>query len=183
MKSPVCSPCAISRMPEKLPDAVLRVDHVVAGLQIGDVRLKGSCRGAGRRRLRDQIGGIEQILRAEDRQLRIRERDAALDSPFDQIGARDGAGQIGAFREIGGRGLTGVEAELERHPVFRQDVGQAFEFTVGRREERHAPATLHDRPRFCYGHLHVAVKRHGRARGDVQGLRERVRDQIQFADN
>ena len=44
--------------------------------------LKGGGRRARGRGLRDQRGGIEQVLRAEHRQLRIGERDAAPHPPF-----------------------------------------------------------------------------------------------------
>ncbi len=69
--------------------------------------------------------------------------DAAADQSLDQIRAGDRTGQIGALGQIRRRGFVRREAELERHRVFAQDVGQAFQFAVRRREERHAIALLH----------------------------------------
>ena len=66
---------------EKLSDAVRDVDHVIAGLQIGQVGGEG-----GQLRLgwpaRDQIGGIEKIFRADEGQFRIGQHRAAPDQPL-----------------------------------------------------------------------------------------------------
>ena len=101
MKSPACSPCAMVAKPEELADAVLRVDHVIAGLQVGDVRpgrrRRPSCRGrAGR-------SAPEVSNRSSDPKTTSCESvkdDAAADAPLDQVRARDRARQIGALGEI-----------------------------------------------------------------------------------
>src|ERR1019366_724884 len=46
-------------------DAVFRVDHVIAGLEVDDIGGKGLARGLGRRAAGDQFGGLEEVLRPE----------------------------------------------------------------------------------------------------------------------
>ena len=105
--------------------------------------------------------------------------DAAADQAFDQIGVGHGAGEVGALGQIRRRGFVGGEAQLEGHGVFAQDVGQAFEFAVRRREERDAIAVLDHVLGFGDGDLHAAVEGHSGARGDVR----RVWVQIEFAES
>ena len=105
--------------------------------------------------------------------------DPRRTSPFDQIGAGDRTGQIGALGQIGRGGFIGRQAQLKRHRIFAQNVGQPLQFAVRRREERHAIALLHQRLRFGDGHLHAAVKRHRRPRADVR----RAGVQIEFAQS
>ena len=149
---------------QKLSDAVGRVHHEVARLEIGQVGGEGGHLALVRSRLGDQFGGAEQILGPDEGDGGFGKHHAAADQPFHQVGARDGPGEIRALRQIVGRGFVGREAQLERNRVFAQDVGQALQLAVGRRKERHAMPSLHQVLGLGDGHLHVPLERERRPR-------------------
>ena len=113
-----------------LADAVLDVHHVIADGEIAkvgeerrDFRLLPLRMGQRNFRL------IEQIARAEENQVRLRQRDA-----FGHISLHDGGGGY-VFREVGGlvhinfaARLGGAAANAERQVVLVEDVGQALDF-------------------------------------------------------
>ena len=146
-----------------------QVDHEIARLQVRHVGLEGSHLRLGRTRARNQFGGIEQVFRAEDRQLLQRHRDAAPDIPFHQVRIGDIARQVRAFHQVRPGGVGGFHAQLKGNPVFLEDVGQPFQFAVRGSEEHHAVALFHQVARFGNGHLHISVKGHRRPRVDVRG--------------
>ena len=62
MKSPLFSPCAISRVPRNLPTPCVDVHHEIARLQVRHVGLKRRHLRLAGTGPRDQFGGVEQIL-------------------------------------------------------------------------------------------------------------------------
>src|SRR6185437_16446136 len=58
-------------------------------------------------------------------------------------------------------------ADLIRNGVLAENIRQTFQFTHRLREERSAISLLDKISRLRHGHRHVPVKRHGRARADM----------------
>ena len=145
---------------EVLRDAVLGVDHVIAGLQVDEVGGEGRHRRLRGGRARHQFGGLEEIFRAEYYKFRFLEGRAVPDVAFDQIDAGDRAGHVGAFGQIRRRGLGLLDAQLVGDGVLVQDVGDALHFTCRRGEERDAIAGFHQLAGLGDGHLHIAVEGH-----------------------
>ncbi len=162
------------------------MDHVIAGLQIGQVgRERRQLRFAGGR-LRDQIGSVEKIFRAEDGDARFRKHDAPAHASLYQQSAGGRARNVGPLGQIGARGIGRVEAELEGNRVLLENVGQALQFADRLREEDHAVALLHQIARFGDGGLDVAVK--SERRPGIESTRRELRpteprcDELQFAE-
>ena len=158
MKSPLVSPCAISRSAQESPDAVGHVHYVVAGLEIGEVGgERCELRLAGRR-LGNQVGSIEKIFRSEDGDAGLRERHAAPNMPSHQQRAGSGAGNVRTLGQIRARGIRRIETELIRNRIFLENIRQPFQFADGFRKEDHAIALLHQVARFGHRGLYVAVE-------------------------
>ena len=115
--------------PLVLPDAVLDVDHVVANLQVAEIGEK--CRSLRFLTLgtRDhRIGLIEQIARAQNREVRVGKNHAIGHVGLGQRGGKHFAGEVGSFVGITFSAARPA-AQAERHGVLAENVGQAFDFT------------------------------------------------------
>ncbi len=64
--------------------------------------------------------------------------------------------------------LLAAKIDLIRHGVFREDIGEAFHFAGGGREEGQAAAGFEQRFGLANSHLQVAVEGHRRPRRDVK---------------
>ena len=153
--------------PQEAADAVLGVNHVVACLEVGQVRRERAQRAPGGGP-GDQFGGVEQVLGPEHRDQRIEKHRSAPHLPPDQERADHRPRHVGTLRHKV-RGAAGrLDAELERNRVLLQDVGQPLQFAGRGAEEHRAASALHHVARLGDGHRHIAVEGHRRPRGDFQ---------------
>ena len=160
---------------EELADAVLHVDHVIAGFQIELIGGENSRPGVGLRWPGDGLRRFEQIFRAEDRQTRFLKHGPARHIAADQ---RDsGAQRLRALAQILGD-LLAAEIDLIGNRVFAENIGQPLHFAGRGREEGEADARFEQRFRFADGHLQIAVERHRGAGGNVKGVLRRRRRPI-----
>ena len=111
-----------------LPDAVLDVDDVVANLQVAEIGEK--CRGLRFLPLRTRdhrIRFIEQIARAQDGEVGVRQHHTIGNVGLGQRGGEHFAGEIGSLVGITFSAARAA-AQAERHGVLAENVGQAFDF-------------------------------------------------------
>ena len=140
-------------MPEKLSDAMLRVDHEIARLQIELVRRK--CAGAQADRFRGSLRRIEEIFGAEDHKAGFGKDRAMRNLAANQRDRR--ARWLRTFAQVF-RHHTAAEIDLIRNAVLGKYVGNALQFTGCWREERNMRASFNQRLRFFNGELQIAVK-------------------------
>ena len=121
--------------------AMLGMHHVVAGLQVDQVRGEGGQRGLAGRRARHQFGSVEQILAAEDGEPGIAENHAAADRSADQINGRRPIRPCRrAPARYSGVRIGLIQTELVGHAVLVENIGHAFERARGFGEKCHARA-------------------------------------------
>ena len=129
----------------------------------------------------DHIGSVEQVLESGQRDVVVGQHHTAPHIALDDECAGELARQIHALGQIRRGLLARIDAELERHAIFLQNVGDALEFAGRRREVDYAAAALDDAAAFRNRQLHVAVKRERRARSNLQRLCVRIGDQLELA--
>ena len=154
--------------PEKLRNTVFRVDHVIPGLHVDQVRRKSGQRGFRGRRAGNQFGGLEKILRSEYYKMGIYESGTMANQPLDQEDAGYGPSHVSPLRQVCGSGAGLFDPEPVGQAILVENIRDAFYFTCRRGEEGHAIARFHQIARLGYGDLHVAMKRHGGAGRDVE---------------
>ena len=129
----------------ELADAVIDVDDEVAGFEFGEIAEEsgGADFAAG---AIDGGSGFEEIGVAEERELRIGERDAFGEGRADE---KQRGGFVGAFGGETGGGVFGFAEDVGRF-VFAADVGEALDFAGagGGEEDFAAVGEL----RFDFGH-------------------------------
>ena len=126
-----------------LPDAVLDVDDVVADLQVAEIGEEcGGLRLLPLRARDDRLGLVEQIARAEDREIRVGQDDAVGDVGLGQRGGEHFAGEVRSFVGVTFAAARAA-AQAERHGVLAENVGQAFDF-AGVRHGDQDPLAVRD---------------------------------------
>ena len=145
-----------------LPNAVLDVDHVIAHLQVAEVGKE--CGNLGLRALRTRnhrIGLIEQIARAENRQVSVGQYDAVRHIGFDQRAGEDFACEIGGLVGVT-FAATSAAAQTEGKSVLAENVGQALDFADIRDRDQHAilfADLLLDLLQHCWNRAMKALRR------------------------
>ncbi len=108
---------------QKLPHAVGDVHHAIADFEIGEIGGEGGELPLGDTGPRDQIGRIEQILRADEGDSRFDEDSPAPDVALYEISVRHRAREVRSFRQVLCRGFIRREPQLERHRVLLENIG------------------------------------------------------------
>src|SRR5437879_3820590 len=78
-------------------------------------------------------------------------------------------GKVDVLSQILVLSVVLILPELIRDAVFVKNIGQALHFSGGCRKERHPRSGFNQAARLRNRNLHVAVKRHRRARRNVKG--------------
>ena len=134
---------------------MLDVDHVIADLQVAEVGKK--CRNLGLLALRTRnhrLRLVEQIARAENRQVSVGQNDAVRHIGFDQRAGEDLAGEIGGLVGVAFSAASAA-AQAKGNGVFAEDIGQALDFADIRHGDQHA---------ILFGDLLLDVFQHRRNR-------------------
>jgi hypothetical protein len=148
-------------------DAVLDVDHIVAGLEVRQVDRERAqvqpASGPG-----DEFGGVEEVLGTENGDRRIHEHRSAPDLALHQDGAGHRPREVGAFRQEAGFTGGRLHPQLEGDGVLLEDVGQSLQLTGRRGEEHRARALRYYVPHLGHGDRHVAMEGHRGPRRNMQ---------------
>ena len=151
--------------PHKLTHAMLRMDNVIARLQVELVSRK--CSQMRLPRLDGSFRPLEQILRAKDRQARIHKRGAPVNFTPDQ--SYSVPARLRPFPQMLRRPLPG-QIDLVRHRVLAEHIRQPFHFARGGSKESQPRTSLQQRLGLFDRHLQIAMERHGRTSRNLEAL-------------
>ncbi len=114
---------------------MLHVNHVVAYLQIAEIRKKRrDFRFLPLRPRRDQVRFVEQIARPKDREMRLRQNEAVWQISLQQGSGKNVAGKIGRFVGVAFSAARAASQTI-RSVVLGEHVGEALNFSgVGHRQ-------------------------------------------------
>ena len=150
-----------------LADAVFDVDDIISDLQIAEVgEERGDFRFRSLRTRGHRFRFIEQIARAEDRQVGLGEHDAVGHVGFGQRGGDAPRRRSSWFRRHSSR-RPGCGCPVETDVVFGEDVGQALDFSGVRHREQNLVAGGGELLYFFQHRRNRAVKARGRLRLQV----------------
>ena len=127
-------------------DAVLGVDHEVAGLEVFEVGEKRRRRRLALLGLGDQLRGGEDVFGAVDQRPGVEKRHAVADVRLGDDRADDRSAQRRAFLQVGAQLAAVADADLVRDAVLVENVGEALD--VADRRRRHQRLRPFGQPRL-----------------------------------